>query len=150
MTATELFSLENKTAVVTGATGLIGSRHCRALAEAGAQVVVADLAPAQCEALQKTLPGGPHLSLPTDVTDPGSLQDAREIILRSFGSIDVLVNNAAINDMFEHPALAAWSPGKAGNKRRSSERCQYILNSRRPGVRFSFRMRKSVLCRNSP
>ena len=38
-----LFDLTNKTAIVTGACGLIGQKHCEALALAGANVVVADL-----------------------------------------------------------------------------------------------------------
>jgi NAD(P)-dependent dehydrogenase (short-subunit alcohol dehydrogenase family) len=102
-----LFSLENKTAIVTGACGLIGKQHCLALAEAGANVVVADLNGSACESLAQSLPGGPHLGVALDVTQAESLEAAREQILSRFGHIDVLVNNAAINDMFENPALAA-------------------------------------------
>ena len=40
---TDIFSLKNKTAIVTGALGLLGKKHCEALAFAGANVVVADL-----------------------------------------------------------------------------------------------------------
>ena len=39
----ELFSLHQKTAIVTGALGLIGKKHCEALATAGANVIVADI-----------------------------------------------------------------------------------------------------------
>jgi NAD(P)-dependent dehydrogenase (short-subunit alcohol dehydrogenase family) len=42
-----------------------------------------------------------------DVTDPKSIQSVRDETLQKFGHIDILVNNAAINDMFETPALAA-------------------------------------------
>ena len=38
----DLFSLQEKTAIVTGALGLIGQKHCEALAMAGANVVVAE------------------------------------------------------------------------------------------------------------
>jgi NAD(P)-dependent dehydrogenase (short-subunit alcohol dehydrogenase family) len=42
-----------------------------------------------------------------DVTEPESIQAALELILLEYDCVDVLVNNAAINDMFETPALAA-------------------------------------------
>ena len=105
----DLFSLTNKTAIVTGAHGLIGRRHCEALAQAGANVVLADRDLADCQALADQLPGGAaqHLALALDVTNPESLATARDQILARFGHIDVLVNNAAINDMFENPTLAA-------------------------------------------
>lgn len=103
----DLFSLTNKTAIVTGACGLIGRQHCAALAAAGANVVVADLNGDACAAVAAALPGSPHLPLALDVTSPESLAAARDQILATFGHIDVLVNNAAINDMFENPALAA-------------------------------------------
>ncbi len=104
-----LFDLTNKTAIVTGAHGLIGRRHCEALAQAGANVVLADRDLAACEKLAAELPGGAekHLALAVDVTSPDSLTAARDQILARFGHLDVLVNNAAINDMFENPALAA-------------------------------------------
>lgn len=107
MSTPALFSLYGKTAIVTGATGLLGRQHCLALAEAGAYVVVADLNLEICQAVEKTLPDRDHLSLQTDVTDPASLAAARDAILKKYGQIDVLVNNAAVNDMFENPSLAA-------------------------------------------
>jgi NAD(P)-dependent dehydrogenase (short-subunit alcohol dehydrogenase family) len=103
----KLFSLKNKTAVITGATGLLGRQHCIALAEAGAHVVVADLQLAVCQWVVDNLPGGPHLALELDVTNPVSLETGKETILLHLSKIDILVNNAAVNDMFENPALAA-------------------------------------------
>ncbi|MBF9237694.1 SDR family oxidoreductase [Hymenobacter sp. BT683] len=102
-----LFDLTDKTAIVTGACGLIGQQHCAALAAAGANVVVADLNFAACAAVAADLPGGMHLPLAVNVVSRESLEVARDEILAHFGHIDVLVNNAAINDMFENPALAA-------------------------------------------
>ena len=103
----KLFDLTGKTAIVTGACGLIGQKHCAALAEAGANVVVADLNAEAAAAVAFGLGGGPHLAVAVDVTKPESLTAARDQVLARFGHIDVLVNNAAINDMFENPALAA-------------------------------------------
>lgn len=102
----EIFSLKNKTAIVTGALGLIGKEHCKALSEAGANVVVADIDKTKCEEFAKTLETE-SIGIEIDVTSKESLENARDTILNKFGHIDVLVNNAAINDMFENPKAAA-------------------------------------------
>ncbi len=104
----ELFSLKDKTAIVTGACGLIGQQHCFALAEAGANVVVADLNLERIEALVKELGEAQHLGMVVDVTDKNSLEYAKEQILEQYGSIDILINNAAVNDMFEDPELSGF------------------------------------------
>jgi len=102
----ELFSLKNKTAIVTGACGLIGREHCHALSEAGAHVVALDVNEAEAVKLATSL-GENHLGISANVTSIDSLKDARDKIIARYGSIDILVNNAAINDMFENPAMAA-------------------------------------------
>ena len=102
---TELFSLKGKTAIVTGALGLIGKKHCEALANAGANVVVADINDAAARHFAVQL-GEQHLGLGVDVTSKASLTSALEQIIAKYGTINILVNNAAINDMFENPAMA--------------------------------------------
>lgn len=101
-----MFSLKNKTAIVTGACGLIGKKHCEALANAGANVVVADLNGDACKNVVTSLLGN-HLAIAFDVTNEQAIKDACAKILAKYESIDILVNNAAINDMFENPSLAA-------------------------------------------
>ncbi len=101
----DLFSLKGKTAIVTGAAGLIGKEHCKALSDAGANVVAADLDEDKCALLASTLKTG-SMGIKLDVTSPGSIKEARERIIEKFGHIDVLINNAAINDMFENPKAA--------------------------------------------
>ncbi|MGO9950946.1 MAG: SDR family oxidoreductase [Dissulfurispiraceae bacterium] len=103
---TELFSLRGRTAVVTGALGLLGREHCRCLAEAGANVIVADLAEAACSEMSETLPSK-SCGLALDVTSLESVQTLHSEVLKRFGSVDILINNAAANDMFENPLLAA-------------------------------------------
>lgn len=102
----ELFSLKNKTAIVTGAAGLLGRRHCEALAEAGANVVVADLNKNLCDDIATQLPTESY-GFELDVTNRESLEKLRDFAIEKFSTIDVLVNNAAINDMFENPKAAA-------------------------------------------
>jgi NAD(P)-dependent dehydrogenase (short-subunit alcohol dehydrogenase family) len=116
----DLFSLEGRVAIVTGACGLLGVQHCEALAAAGAIVVVADLDERAAAGVAGRLGAGQqqagqpdasrqpasHLGIGLDVTSVASLESARRRIMEAYGRIDVLVNNAAINDMFENPLLA--------------------------------------------
>ena len=92
-------------AVVTGALGLLGKHHCEALAEAGAGVVVCDLDDDECWAFADELPTH-SIGAGIDVTDPRAIETMLDVVLLEFERVDVLVNNAAINDMFETPALA--------------------------------------------
>jgi NAD(P)-dependent dehydrogenase (short-subunit alcohol dehydrogenase family) len=101
----DLFSLKGKTAVVTGALGLIGRKHCEALAAVGANVIVADINAEETQVFAAQL-GDNHLGLGVDVTSKESLIDALNAVLDKYDSVDVLVNNAAINDKFENPAMA--------------------------------------------
>jgi NAD(P)-dependent dehydrogenase (short-subunit alcohol dehydrogenase family) len=101
----DMFSLQGKTAIVTGALGLIGRKHCEALANAGANVIVADRDECAVEQFARHL-GQQHLGMVIDVTSKESVTAACEAILHQYDTIDVLVNNAAINDMFENPAMA--------------------------------------------
>ena len=102
-----LFDLDNKVAIVTGATGLIGRNHCKALADAGANVVLADLNIERCTEAMFDLPHHErHTAIHFDITNEEEVKRACASIMAKYGKIDILVNNAAINDMFENPALA--------------------------------------------
>ncbi len=87
----------------------MGRQHCYALAEAGANVVVADLDEPRCTVFAAELM---HTGLPralgcgVDITHKPSVESLRDRVLKEFGRMDVLVNNAAINDTFENPQAA--------------------------------------------
>lgn len=102
----ELFSLKDKVAIVTGAIGLLGKQHCRALAGAGARVVAVDLDGAKCAAFASDL-GPDAMGHALNVTQRASIEALRDAVKARYGHIDVLVNNAAINDMFENPQAGA-------------------------------------------
>ncbi|MVM36039.1 SDR family oxidoreductase [Spirosoma sp. HMF4905] len=101
----DTFSLSDRVAIVTGAVGLIGRNHCRALADAGAKVVVADLNETAAKDFADEL-GKAHLGVSLDVTNESVVKQIRDQILDRYGRIDILVNNAALNEAVENPALA--------------------------------------------
>ena len=106
----DLFSLKNKVAIVTGALGLLGKQHCIALAEAGADVVVTDVDGKGCEAFAVQLglaTSTQTMGIGADITQRASIEMLRDRVYEKHGAIDILVNNAAVNDAFENPAAAA-------------------------------------------
>ena len=102
----ELFSLKDKVAIITGALGLIGKNHCFALSEAGANIVVCDLDELKCQEFAKLLTTK-SIGIGVNITNKSSIENLKDKTIKEFGKIDILVNNAAINDMFENPQAAA-------------------------------------------
>jgi NAD(P)-dependent dehydrogenase (short-subunit alcohol dehydrogenase family) len=90
----DLFNLQGKVAIVTGAAGWLGSAMSRALAEAGANVVVTSREEGKAQEFAATLPGGGHLGLGFDQGDTDAIPAFVEQVLARTGRIDILVNNA--------------------------------------------------------
>jgi NAD(P)-dependent dehydrogenase (short-subunit alcohol dehydrogenase family) len=104
------FALKDKVAVVTGAAGLLGRQHCYALAQAGAHVVATDLDGEACETLIEQIVGKCRVGGMAVAADVSQGEDIRGLQRRAserFGRVDILVNNAALNDKVEdrHSAL---------------------------------------------
>jgi NAD(P)-dependent dehydrogenase (short-subunit alcohol dehydrogenase family) len=98
MTATELFDLSGKVAVITGGAGDIGTVYGRALCEAGASVVLADLDQPTTATIadELTARGFNAIGVAVDVVDIDSTLALATSAIDAFGGIDILVNNAAI------------------------------------------------------
>jgi len=92
----DTFSLAGQTGIVTGGGGRLGRAMCRALAAAGANVVIAELDDQAGRAIEADLKaqGAEALFLATDVLDRDSIQAMVVATVGKFGRIDFLVNNA--------------------------------------------------------
>src|SRR5712671_3515504 len=98
MNILERFSLDGKAALVTGASSGLGAGFAVALAQAGADVVLAARRRAGLEATGREVEklGRGALAVETDVTDPDACQAAVRTAVERFGHLDVLVNNAGL------------------------------------------------------
>jgi NAD(P)-dependent dehydrogenase (short-subunit alcohol dehydrogenase family) len=94
----DLFKLEGKTALVTGASSGLGIHFAQVLADAGASVI---LAARSVEKLEKEVAaivskGGRASAVALDVTSPDSVNTAFELIEQQFPTLDILINNAGV------------------------------------------------------
>jgi sorbose reductase len=98
MSILDRFSLQNRTALVTGGGRGIGAALAQALAEAGADVAIADLdlATAQETAASLTALGVRSLAIQVDVTDAADVRRMVETVVAAWGRLDVAVNSAGV------------------------------------------------------
>lgn len=99
----ELFDLAGRVAVVTGGAGFLGQQFSEALTEAGASVVVADINQKDASDFAAVLEdqGGKAAGLAVDVTNQASVQRLMVETQKKYGSLDILVNSAALDPKFE-------------------------------------------------
>lgn len=101
MSVLKTFSLEGKTALITGGAGIVGKQIVRAVAEAGANTYVASRNVAALEDLAQDFARENLAVHPRqlDQSDEGSIEALRDNILSDRDSIDILVNNAVLRPM---------------------------------------------------
>ena len=101
MNSLDRFQLTDRVGLVTGAAGLLGPEHARALLEAGARVVLTDVDDAAVQraaaALSDDFGRDRAIGLAMDVTSASSIELVRSQTTTRFGEVDILVNNAAID-----------------------------------------------------
>lgn len=103
--AFEKFDLTGKTALITGATGLLGMEHAAALLESGATVVLTDISETSlasaCVTLSRNADSAHILTHLMDVSCPDAIQTVAEELAATGRRVDILVNNAAIDPKVE-------------------------------------------------
>lgn len=103
--ATQLFDLSGKVAVVTGGSRGLGREMVLAFAHAGADVVIASRRLDSCERLAEEVTrttGRAVLPVACHVGDWNQVEQLAEAAYARFGKVDVLVNNAGMSPIYEH------------------------------------------------
>ena len=108
----EIFDLTGRVAAITGGAGMLGRMHAEAIAEAGGHPVLADIN----EELAKTKAKGISekygvnaVGIKVDITSKAEIERLVEVVLKKFGRIDVLINNAANDPKVEVGLDESWT-----------------------------------------
>ena len=96
MKINELFNLKDKVAIVTGGADGIGKATALLLADAGANIVIADLNMEKAEILCKEIEqiGVRALAVKCNILEDQSLVDLVDLTIKTFGTVNILINNA--------------------------------------------------------
>jgi 3-oxoacyl-[acyl-carrier protein] reductase len=90
-----MFDLTGMTALVTGASGGIGSAVAQALAGQGARLALSGSNAEKLEAFRASL-GGDHVAIPCDLADGAAVDGLVPAAVAALGQLDILVNNAGV------------------------------------------------------
>jgi NAD(P)-dependent dehydrogenase (short-subunit alcohol dehydrogenase family) len=98
MKAAEMFSLQGRVALVTGASSGLGTQFAKALADNGAAVALVARRADRLKALKAEIEGkgGKAIAIEADVTDRAAVSRAFDAAEKAFGTVTILVNNAGI------------------------------------------------------
>ena len=112
MNVSKLFSLEGKTAIITGGSKGLGLMMAEGFAEAGAKLILCSRKLDQCEAAAEKIRafGAECYATRCNVADPDDVKAMAALALKQFGKVDILVNNAGMawGDELEDTPLERW------------------------------------------
>lgn len=100
----DLFSLKGKVIIITGAAGLLGRKHAEAIAAYGGCPILLDLSQEAVDVFSEELNskyGVKAAGFAVDITDETQIKENKNLIVKQYGKIDGLVNNAANNPKVE-------------------------------------------------
>lgn len=102
---TDMFSLKDNIAVITGGAGLLGKKHAEALAEFGCITVLVDIDEKKGSEAAEYVKNEFKIDsvfYKCDITNKEELESLKEYIISTYGRIDILINNAAIDPKFDN------------------------------------------------
>lgn len=100
----DIFSLEGMNIVITGAAGLLGQKHAEAIAAFGGTPILLDIAQDDLRDLSKELNKKYSINSTyfiVDITDESQVKSNANLLIKKYGKLDGLVNNAANNPKVE-------------------------------------------------
>ena len=119
MDSKNIFDVSGKTIIITGAAGMLGTEYAKGLSEKGANVVLADLDFKKCKEISLELGkkyANKTLPINLDLTKILSIKNMVKKVVKKYGKIDVLINNAAYQGddklrtiPFEKLPLKSWN-----------------------------------------
>ena len=104
-------TLRGKTAIVSGVGAGLGIEMVRSLAKAGANLILGDIDPAALAKAIGVLSDTPHAVLQTDIRDRTACEAIVALGIRTFGAVDILINDAFRAEApgsFEDADMADW------------------------------------------
>jgi NAD(P)-dependent dehydrogenase (short-subunit alcohol dehydrogenase family) len=133
MNPQQIFRLDGKIALVTGASRGLGKEIAKGFAQYGASLVLADMA--YPEETEKEIKGeGPQcIAVRTDISNEVEVKDLSKKIASEFGRVDILLNNAGITQLAYTPteelAVKEWDRVMDVNLRGTFLCCKYVGGS---------------------
>lgn len=126
-----MFDLTGKVAVVAGASSGLGADAARAYVEAGADVAILARRLDKLQALQEELAtsGKKVLAVQCDVSDEENVKTACETVLKEFGKVDILLNNAGVATLGSVDKLetSEWDRAMDINMKGIYLMCKYLV-----------------------
>ncbi|RJR07495.1 SDR family oxidoreductase [Candidatus Parcubacteria bacterium] len=108
----QLFDLSGRVTIITGGAGLLGVQHAEVIAEAGGFPVLADINKEDVEKKAEIISEQYYvdsLGIRTDITKKSEVEALSGEVLKKFGRIDILINNAANNPKVKAGEDSSWN-----------------------------------------